>query len=307
MPTARRGAVQAEGPTTRLPDFLIIGAMKAGTTTLHKVLARHPALVMSRVKEPGYFSRPEVWARGRTWYATLFDEAGEDQLCAESSTCYSRWPHFGDVAGRIHEHLPGVKLIYIMRHPVERAYSHYSHNMRYGVSMGLEEAIEADPSIVDAGRYMTQIERYLQYFRREQMCFLTMDQLKDDPAGCLHTCQAFLGVEQHDLLASGAVAANRTGEKFAKHRLLTVLRRVRRAPGVALVADRCGPEARERLLWAVHHRLMGSFIGRRLADQHRHRLEPMTPSVRRRLLERFEPEMRRLEEFLGWDLSAWRE
>lgn len=305
QPDAERSETDASG--LRLPDFLIIGAMKAGTTTLHELLARHPRLAMAQEKEPGYFSRPEVWAKGWAWYGSLFEEAGDDQLCAESSTCYSRWPHFGDVAGRIHEHMPGVKLIYIMRHPVERAYSHYAHNMRYAVTMGLEEAIEADPAIIDAGLYMTQIEQYLRHFPREQMCFLTMDQLKTDPAGCLRTCQRFLGLEERDLLAEGPLAANQSGEKFAKHRLLDVLRRVRRAPGVGLIADRCGPEARQRLLWAIHNRLMGSFIGRRIADRHRRQLEPLNPPVRRRLLERFESDTRRLERFLGWDLSPWYE
>jgi CRISPR-associated endonuclease Cas1 subtype I-B len=94
-------------------------------------------------------STDEVYQRGETWYRSLFRHAGTDQLCGESSTCYSRWPHFGDVAGRIARDLPNVKLIYIMRHPVDRAYSHYAHNMQWGVTMSFEEALEAFEDSID--------------------------------------------------------------------------------------------------------------------------------------------------------------
>ena len=121
----------------RNPDFLVIGAMKAGSTTLHTYLSRHPDLYLHERKEPGFFSREERYARGIEWYRALFADARPDQLCAESSTCYTRWPHFADVAPRIRQHVPEVRFVYIMRDPVARAYSHYAHMMGERRSEGL--------------------------------------------------------------------------------------------------------------------------------------------------------------------------
>ena len=113
----------------RLPDFMLIGAMKSGTTTLHAYLSRHPGLFLCTPKEPGFFSRDERYARGLDWYRELFTDAQPEQLCGEASTCYSRWPHFENAAPRIAADVPGAKLLYITRDPVERAYSHYRHLM----------------------------------------------------------------------------------------------------------------------------------------------------------------------------------
>src|SRR5690242_14831106 len=88
----------APTPVGRLPDFVVIGGMKCGSTTLFEYLCRHPDVFMCTPKEPGYFSREKVMARGEAWYRSLFADAKPTQLCGEASTCYTRWPHFGDVA-----------------------------------------------------------------------------------------------------------------------------------------------------------------------------------------------------------------
>ncbi|NER32103.1 MAG: sulfotransferase domain-containing protein, partial [Symploca sp. SIO1C4] len=76
----------------RLPDFLIIGAAKSGTTTLYKYLCRHPQICMSNPKEPDFFAIDHIYDQGIDWYSSLFSEARLKQVCGEASTTYTRLP-----------------------------------------------------------------------------------------------------------------------------------------------------------------------------------------------------------------------
>ena len=112
------------------PDFIIIGAAKSGTTTLYQYLCRHPQIYMSTPKEPDFFSLDMNYHKGIEWYESLFDGAKPEQICGEASTTYSRWHQHPKAAERISQYLPKVKLIYIMRHPVDRAYSFYAYRFK---------------------------------------------------------------------------------------------------------------------------------------------------------------------------------
>ena len=148
------------------PDFIIIGAMKSATTTLHEQLARQPGLWMSRPKEPNFFSDDENYARGPSWYASCFEGAGPDDLRGESSTHYTKLPTHPRTVERMLEALPRVKLIYVMRHPIDRLTSHYLHEQTVGrITVGLEQAVDRCPELVDYGRYGMQLEPYLRALR----------------------------------------------------------------------------------------------------------------------------------------------
>jgi hypothetical protein len=106
---------------TRRPDFIIIGAMKCATSTLHEQLARQPGVFMSIPKEPNFFSDDAQWSRGVDWYTGLFDDAPADALCGESSTHYTKLPTHPDTVDRMRRFLSaGTRFIYVMRHPVDR-------------------------------------------------------------------------------------------------------------------------------------------------------------------------------------------
>ena len=206
-------------PGTRTPDFLLIGAMKAGTTTLSEWLRHHPDLFLSRPKEPQFFSRAEAARRGWDWYGGLFAPARPDQLVGEASTCYSRWPHFGDVAGRLAEHVPDARLIFLARHPVERAYSHYRHEMQRVLARGeapssFEDALDALPEIVDASCYPTQLDRFLAHYPEDRLLVLLTDDLHRGPDDVWSRVQAFLGVAAHE---RPSVAANERANAFGDH------------------------------------------------------------------------------------------
>ena len=133
---------------------------------------------MCTPKEPHFFSHPDVYSRGLSWYKNLFADAKSDQICGEASTTYSRWPQFADVAYRLAQVVPKAKLIYIIRNPVDRSYSHYGHHMRAGVTMTFEEALKRDKVYVNVSLYMMQIQQWLRFFKQEDFYFLLLDDLR---------------------------------------------------------------------------------------------------------------------------------
>ena len=154
----------------RLPDFLIIGAAKSGTSSIYNFLRRHPGLHCSDPGEPEFFSHDEVWEKGFDWYTDLFAEAGDEQICLEKSTAYTRWPEFPEAAPRIAKHLLHARFIYIIRHPVDRAYSHYVHRVSRELPEfaavdnpppTFEDHVPHDPICLNGSEYLDQIERYL--------------------------------------------------------------------------------------------------------------------------------------------------
>ena len=294
-----------------MPDFLIIGAMKSGTTSLFQLLERHPGIFLPHWKEPQYFSRDHKFNLGEKWYTDNFADAREGQLIGEASTCYSRWPHYPHTAERIARRLPNIRLIYLMRHPVERAYSHYGHIMQERLIrneekiLTFEEAIEEEKEIIDASLYMMQIERYLPLFHREQFLFLTFDELKSSPDTLLQRTQEFLGVESMDLTDQGEVTANRWGDKVSEIRIRGFIKSIQRVLGVSGIISIIPKDMRQRLKdTLIHSKLLNSLFKTDLNDM-RKNLSPLTPVTRESLLEKFEEPTRRLEQFLGWQLPGW--
>jgi hypothetical protein len=178
-----------------LPDFVVIGAMKSATTSLHEQLARQDGLCMSRPKEPNFFSDDVNYARGLEWYASFFAGAGNHLLVGESSTHYTKLPTYPHTVDRMVQVLPRVKLIYVMRHPIDRLTSHYHHDVTVGrIKVGLEEAIKRHPELVDYGRYSMQLAPYLRTFGPESILPVFFDRLVGQPDQELARIGRFLGV-----------------------------------------------------------------------------------------------------------------
>lgn len=160
----------------------IIGAAKSGTTALFNALCTHPEICGSKMKEPHFFSFDETYASGLDHYFSLFPnwEASRHKLALDASATYSHSPKLGDSARRIHEFSPEARFIYIMRNPFERIRSHNQMFMTFGrKALSVSQDVEQD--YLNISKYHYQLSRYRQYFSREALLLLTLDQMIAEP------------------------------------------------------------------------------------------------------------------------------
>lgn len=296
-----------------LPHFFIIGAMKAGSTTLHECLRRHPGIFMCPNKEPQYFSRDHVFAKGLAWYESLFEGAVEGQIVGESSTCYSRSPVYPETVDRIAEHVPAARFVYVLRHPVERFHSHYGHRVREmvfreeGSVPSLDRFIEEDEEAFVAGLYDEQIRRYEQRFASDRIRVVLFEDLKSSPREALEALQVFIGVDPIDLTENGRLPRRNkrieTSRRGAARRMLYRTRRGAVASALRTVL----PTSLRRHGSEVYFRtLLGSPISARQSRRIENLVEPLTEERRAVLVDRYRASVDRLEERLGRSLSDWK-
>jgi len=150
-------------------DFMIIGAMKCGTTTLSRILAENSDVCFSNPKEPHFFSKSASWKDNLDRYHQMFNHEGK--IYGEGSTTYTSHPHFNkQIVDDIYHYNPMMKFIYIIRNPVERVISHYMHAFQRGyIKCSIDEAIEKVPIIIDTSRYYSQISPYLKKFSEKNI------------------------------------------------------------------------------------------------------------------------------------------
>lgn len=176
-----------------LPNLIVIGAMKAGTSSLHYYLSLHPEIFMSEVKELNFFERN--WEKGLAWYESQFPT--ERAIRGESSPNYAKFPTFGGVPQRMHSILPDAKLIYVVRDPIERIVSHYIDAYSYGRANGTISEALADfenHHIVKCSKYFMQLEQYLEYYDASKLLIITSEDLKNRRPETMRTIFRFLGV-----------------------------------------------------------------------------------------------------------------
>lgn len=221
---ARRDAVRLATRAVRaLPDFLIIGAQKAGTTSLFVYLCAHPDVLAPVEKEVHFFD--QHWANGVPWYRGHFPTAvelaarrrgGRTALTGEATPYYLFHPHAPERAART---VPDARLIVMLRNPVDRAYSQYHHRRRLGLEhLSFEDAMAAEPerlaadterlladpdhdavhhrehSYLSRGRYAPQLEAWLERFPRDRLHVIRTEDFDRDPAAVYAEAIAFLGL-----------------------------------------------------------------------------------------------------------------
>jgi hypothetical protein len=218
-----RGALWGVGRATArwrpLPDFLVIGAQKAGTTALYAYLRWHPGVTGPSWKEVSFFDRH--WWRGESWYRGQFPLRPRGRLIGEASPSYLFHPLAPERARAV---LPGTRLIAVLRNPVDRAYSQYQHEVALGREpLSFEEALAAeeertrgeverlladprafsrawwDHTYLARGLYAEQLDRWLAVFPREQLLVVTTDELGERPGTTYASILAFLGAAPHQL------------------------------------------------------------------------------------------------------------
>ena len=179
--------------TKRLPDFVLIGAMKCATTTLHRQLADQDGIFMAE-KEIGFFRDDDLQGRGGDSYGEYFAGAPGNVLVGESSTDYTKMPTHVGTAARMREMIPDVKLIYVMRHPIDRLVSHYVHDWTERlVSVPLDQAVEDHPVLIDYSRYAMQLRPFLDAFGPQRILLVFFESLVRAPDEEMARIGEFLG------------------------------------------------------------------------------------------------------------------
>lgn len=192
-PAARDDDVSRRDVT--LPNLIIIGAQKCGTSGLHYYLGLHPEVSMSTPKELNFFIAERNWGRGLCWYSRHFDP---DARCrGEASPNYTAFPQHTGVPERMAEVVPDAKLVYIVRDPLDRIAAHYVHNFAKRREKGdlRETLLHPNTSYVSRSKYFTQLQRFLAHYDREQVLVIENLDLRDDRAATLRRVFEFAGVD----------------------------------------------------------------------------------------------------------------
>ena len=272
-----------------LPNFLIIGAIKSGTTSLYHYLRQHPDVYMSPVKETKYYwkegeAEGRVRIRTREEYERQFDGVASERAIGEASPQYLHSP---TAPARIAADMPAVRLIVSLRNPADRAYSSYLGRLRGGWERrGVEEAMRPGTYYVASSLYHAALTRYLDTFGRGRIKVILFDELIADPHAVLRELYAFLGVddafvadvsEQHN---RGVVPRNvALNEVFWKN--------------VARIRKLLPPSLRNTGLAGRAHRLLVR------------KPEPLPPAIRGELLDYFRDDIAKTAALIGRDLSCW--
>jgi len=289
-----------------LPNFFVVGAQKAATTSLHYYLAGHPQIYLPEQKETKFFVDDERYKKGISFYENEHFRGwrGEPAI-GEVDPDYM---YFEQSVERMacHMDLGSKKFMFIFRDPVERAFSHYLMTYRRGLEpLSFSEAIEQEPeriklgydeklhySYVGRGYYLQQVERFLPYVNRNQMLFILSEDLKRNPEECLRIIFEFLEVSR-DYVPQN-IADMFHGATVP--RSMALLKRINEESVIKKIVRVLIPfaELRRRLLARIVELNQTDRLSIVLEEEVRERLENI-----------FRPENDRLAEFLGLDHDLW--
>lgn len=279
------------------PTFFLVGAPKAGTTSLFRYLGAHPDVAVSSLKEPGFFA-PEVpvdpitESHRRSWdaYCALFAHAGGARAIGEGSVSY-----LGSInaAPAIHARLPMARILMMLRDPADRLFAHYtaaraadatSADFSTWINVELERERQRSPvyGAVWAGRYATHVERFCQHFPQQQLQISYFEDFVTDPDAVLARIFAFLGVDP-----------SVTVDQRQRHNVTTTPK----WPGLTGIRQPVGTLLRRMLPAATYERA-------RSWSRHPMRLSATTTD-RARAIALYQPEIESLARLTGRDLSAW--
>ena len=284
----RRRKAAREGA---LPNLIVIGGLKCGTTSLHHYLALHPQIAMSRPKELNFFVAELNWDLGPDWYASHFDRAAP--VRGETSPHYTNLPRFQGVADRMRATLGGeARIVYMVRDPVDRILSHYLHNVGAGYEERPLERALADPesAYVARSRYALQLGPYLDAFERGRIMIVANEDLAREREKTVRSVFGFCGVDA-GFSSEQFEREWETGSARATEGGFRLMDRAVRLPGLRAL-DRNFDRLPESLRWLVERVVHDP--GRGAAPK-----PELAAEVRARLEELLRPEVEELERIAG--------
>src|SRR5215210_1024401 len=289
-----------------MPNFLIIGAMKSGTTALYYYLEQHPEIYMSPVKEPNFFSSQEQENAADAvtnigTYQHLFRGGSDKKAIGEASHSYLYDP---GAAAEIRRYVPEAKLIAILRNPIDRAHSHFLHMVRSGTEPldDFAQALQEEVGIhkertfqdyIGRGLYYDQLKRYFGTFPREQVRVYLYEDLSDAPISTVQDAFRFLKVD-HSFVPDVSLRRNVSGQPKYKtlDGLLRSQSRIKHAAKIYLPA---------RMRWRLS-KAFDDLKTRNLVEP-----PPLRLEVRRQLIRVYREDILKLQDLIHRDLSWWLE
>ncbi|KAA1259022.1 Sulfotransferase domain protein [Rubripirellula obstinata] len=277
---------------TMLPNFVGIGPGKCGTTWLYQALNNHPQVCVSTAKETLYFS--DYNAKDFSWYLKFFKVPSNTPRPFAIGEVSNTYIFDRDVAARIAKELPDAKIIYNLRDPIDRAFSHYLFLCRNGeLSCSFEEAVEVRPDLLTRGKYSEHLESYHKHFDESKRLGLFYDDLRSDPVSYAESVFQFLGVDPG--LYQSDASERVLGASAARSRLLS-----RAVVSAAVLTRKLGyPD----IVSKVKHSGLSKLIFRPFAEGEKPKLSEET---REQLKPYFYQDLDRLAEMTGRDVrSLW--
>lgn len=269
---------------------VIIGAMKAATTTLFDALTSHDGIAVPRLKEPQFFARDDRYAEGAAWYRDLWPaDVPDGAVFMEASTHYTWRDRYPETVDRIARFPGRFRFVYIVRDPIARIESHYHHALahRWVVAERPIDEVAFDDRMLGPSRYAWQLDAYADRFGADQVLVLRFDDVVADLTAAVHRACEHWGLPTDDL---GPVAPRHENSRDAKV-ASTRFNALRRVPGAKLAA-RIVPD---RLYYA---------IGRGVAATES-TPTTLSPSVRRRVLDALHDDLERLEREWNIPVQEW--
>ena len=280
-------------PEPQLPNLIVIGAMKCGTTSLHYNLGLHPEIGMSREKELNFFNRPGSLDDLIDGYRRQFPT--ETRWRGESSPGYTRVPFGEPVVERMHGLIPHARLVYIVRHPVDRVISHYVHQVAIGQEQRpIDEALADFPAneYIQRTRYYFQLSQYLRCYPASQIHVATLEALKNAPERVMGEIFRFLGVDDGFTSPEFSRVRHKSSHKGKKNRAGLALKRLSNTRAARLFSTDLRMRA-GRLLYAPFSKQLDRPV--------------LDASLRTKLLGYLEDDIAGLEAHTGLDLGHWRQ
>ena len=295
-----------------MPNFLIIGAAKSGTSAIYHYLKQHPQIYMSPIKEPYFFAfegeKLNFQGPGLTInessikeiesYRNLFQGVSDEVAIGEASTLYLYIPKAPTL---IKQYVPNIKLIAILRNPVDRAYSSFMHLIRDQQEpiTDFAQALKAEESRIqnnwgflwryqDIGFYSVQLKRYFEKFDRSQIKVYLYDDFKNDPVSLLQDICSFLNVDEN-FMPDMSIKRNVSG--VPKSRLLQNFLRKKPSPLKGVL--------KTFIPYSVGDKIRGYLLSKNLAKTE------LQPQVRKQLLQVYREDILKTQDLIGRDLSKW--
>ena len=269
---------------------LIIGAMKCGTTSLFSYLAQHPHISACRKKEPSFFSKNSNWSKGFDWYKTQWDwEPTEHKIALEASTSYTRIPTRLNAAEKIYTIKAKFKFIYIIRNPIDRIESHYTHGHALGfpeAQKPISEVIDSD--LITTSQYAKQIEEYYKRFSADTILLLNFEDLKTNPLNQVKKVCQFLDIDPDYNFQEIGIRHNANEGRIGYDPLWRSLRHIKLLRSMA------------QAISVKQKQMLHSFFGRQIEGKFK-----LSTAQKDFILSELREDLRKLSLVYGVDVSRW--